>query len=228
MQGFVWDQNEYEFEDGNVIMLFDKVLYETLLLRYKEIRRGGSGGGEDPGYDIDPYLMSLPTDKIDSDYMNSRFHKYYKLVTEGADEETKSAMLNELHKSFATLTQEEQKYAHMIIHDIQNSTLEYDENKTIMDYISSYVSKAKNDEITIFVEAIGVNEDALRRFLAYNVSVNNIDEFGRFEKLKEEVDLDIAQKYFESKEGAPIPRRKIHPKVDKVLRDFILYGIFEP
>lgn len=227
VQGFVWEKDEYEFEDGNVKMLFDKVLYETLLLRYKEIKRGGPGGGEDVGYDIDPYLMSLPTDKIDSDYMNSRFHKYYKLVNEGADEETKSAMLNELHKSFATLTQEEQKYAHMVIHDIQNSTLEYDEDKTIMDYISSYVSKAKNDEITIFVEKIGINEDALRRFLAYHVNINNIDEFGRFEKLKQEVDLDIAQKYFEGKEGESIPRRKIHPKVDKVLRDFILFGTFE-
>ena len=227
VQGFVWEQKEYEFDNGNVTMLFDKVIYDTLLVRYKEIKHGDSDGREDPGYDIDPYLMSLPTDKIDSNYMNSRFHKYYKLVNEGADEETKSAMLNELHKSFATLTQEEQKYAHMVIHDIQNSTLEYDEHKTIMDYISSYVSKAKNDEIVIFVEAIGINEDALRRFLAYHVNVNNIDEFGRFEKLKQEVNLDVAQKYFEKKEGHPIPRRKIHPKVDKVLRDFILYGKFE-
>ena len=228
VQGFVWEKSEYEFEDGNVTILFSKVIYDTLLVRYKEIKRGSTDGGEDIGYDIDPYLMSLPTDKIDSDYMNSRFHKYYKLVNGEADEETKSAMLNELHKSFATLTQEEQKYAHMVIHDIQNSTLEYEENKTIMDYISSYVSKAKNDEIQDFAEVIGVNENALRRFLAYHVNVNNINEYGRFEKLKQEVDLDIAQKYFESKEGAPIPRRKIHPKVDKVLRDFILYGIFEP
>lgn len=97
-----------------------------------------------------------------------------------------------------------------------------------MDYISAYFSKSKNDEIIVFVESIGVNEDALRKFLTYHVNVNNIDEYGRFEKLKQEVDIDIAQKYFEKKEGAPIPRRKIHPKVDKVLRDFILYGIFEP
>lgn len=228
VQGFVWEQSEYEFDDEKVIMLFDKVTYDILLLRYKEIKRGGGCGGDDVGYDIDPYLMALPTDKIDSDYMNSRFHKYYKMVSEGADEETKASMLNELHKSFASLTQEEQKYAHMVIRDIQNSTLEYDEDKTIMDYISAYFSKAKNDEIVIFVESIGVNESALRRFLAYHVNVNNIDEYGRFEKLKQEVDLDIAQKYFEKKEGAPIPRRKIHPKVDKALRDFILYGIFEP
>lgn len=227
VQGFVWEKNAYEFEDGNVIMLFDKNIYNILLARYKEIIHEKDPRGGDVGYDIDPYLMSLPTEKIDSDYMNSKFHKYYKLVKEGADDETKSAMLNELHKSFATLTQEEQKYAHMVIHDIQNSTLEYDEKKTIMDYISSYVSKAKCDEITIFVQAIGINEEALRRFLAYHVNASNIDEYGRFEKLKKEVDLDVAQRYFERKEGAPIPRRKIHPKVDKVLRDFILYGVFE-
>lgn len=227
VQGFVWEKQEYSFDDGNVSMLFDKTIYNALLARYKEIKRGGSSV-EDGGYDFDPHLMALPIDRIDSNYMNSRFHKYYKMMKEGVNEETKTIMLNELHKLFATLTQEEQKYAHMVIHDIQNSTLEYDENKTIMDYISTYVSKAKNDEISVFVEKIGINEDALRRFLTYHVTTSNIDEFGRFEKLKQEVDLDIAQKYFEQKEGCSIPRRKIHPKVDKMLRDFILFGVFEP
>ncbi|CAI3677569.1 type I restriction enzyme, R subunit [Clostridium neonatale] len=222
VQGFVWEKSEYEFDDGNVVMLFDKVIYDTLLVRYKEIRRGGTGGGSEVGYDIDPYLMSLPTDKIDSDYMNSRFHKYYKMVKEGADEETKNAMLNELHKSFATLSQAEQKYAHMVIHDIQNGSLDFDDSKTIIDYISSYLSKAKNDELSAFAARIGIPENALRSFMSLNVDANNIDEFGRFEKLKQTIDIETAQKYFEEQEGKPIPRRKIHPKIDKLLRDFIL------
>lgn len=222
VQGFVWEKSEYEFDDGNVVMLFDKVIYDTLLVRYKEIRRGGTGGGSEVGYDIDPYLMSLPTDKIDSDYMNSRFHKYYKMVKEGADEETKNAMLNELHKSFATLSQAEQKYAHMVIHDIQNGSLDFDDSKTIIDYISSYLSKAKSDKLSAFAALIGIPENALRNFMSLNVDANNIDEFGRFEKLKQTIDIETAQKYFEEQEGKPIPRRKIHPKIDKLLRDFIL------
>lgn len=227
VQGFVWEKLQYGedegIEGGNVSMLIDKMTYETLLARYKELRRGGSSGdGSDVGYDIDPYLMSLPTDKIDSDYMNSRFRKYYKMVQEGADEEIKSAMLNELHKSFATLSQEEQKYAHMVIRDIQNSFLVYDESKSIKDYISSYRAKAKNDELYYFAIKLGVDEKALKDFMSLNVNEHNIDEFGRFEKLKQTIDIDIAQRYFEEKEGIKIPRRKIHPKIDKVLREFIL------
>ena len=227
VQGFVWEQSEYIFEDGNVRMLFDRAIYDILLMRYKELKRGGSGGHEEVGYDIDPYLMSLPTDKIDADYMNSRFQKYYKLVREDADEETKNAMLNELHKSFASLSQEEQKYAHMVIHDIQNSTLEYDESKTITDYIASYKLKAKNDEIAVVATAIGLDESLLREFMSYHVNANNIDEFGRFEKLKMEINIEIAQRYFEEKEGVSIPKRKIHPKIDKFLRKFILEGVIE-
>ncbi len=222
VQGFVWEKSEYEFEDGNVVMLLDKVIYDILLVRYKEIRRGGDGGGSEVGYDIDPYLMSLPTDKIDADYMNSRFQKYYKMIKEGVDEETRNSMLNELHKSFATLNQIEQKYAHMVIHDIQNGSLEFDESKTITDYISSYRSKAKNDELVEFANRIGIPQHLLREFMSLNVNASNIDEFGRFENLKKKIDIDVAQKYFEAQEGETIPRRKVHPKIDKLLRDFIL------
>lgn len=228
VQGFVWEKLKYGEDegifDGNVTVLFDKITYETLLARYKELRRGGSGTSADVGYDIDPYLMSLPTDKIDSDYMNSRFRKYYKMVQEGANEENKSDMLNELHKSFATLSQEEQKYAHMVIRDIQNSVLLYDESKSIKDYISSYKTKAKNEELHNFAIKLGIDENALREFMSLNVNEHNIDEFGRFEKLKQTIDIDIAQLYFEGKEGLSIPRRKIHPKIDKMLREFILNG----
>lgn len=228
VQGFVWEKLEYGEDEGildeNVTMLFDKITYETLLARYKELRRGSSGTSSDVGYDIDPYLMSLPTDKIDSDYMNSRFRKYYKMVQEGADEETKSAMLNELHKSFATLSQEEQKYAHIVIRDIQNSFLVYDESKSIKDYISSYRAKAKNDELHNFAIKLGVEESTLKIFMSLHINEHNIDEYGRFEKLKQTVDIDIAQRYFEGIEGMRIPRRKIHPKIDKMLREFILTG----
>ena len=44
--------------------------------------------------------------------MNSRFNKYLKLLqSDEATESTKSKALAELHKTFAMLTQEEQKYA---------------------------------------------------------------------------------------------------------------------
>lgn len=63
--------------------------------------------------------------------------------------------------------------------------------------------------------------------MTYHVNVNNIDEFGHFEKLKMDIDIEVAHRYFEEKEGVSIPRRKIHPMIDRYLRRFILEGIIE-
>lgn len=117
VQGFIWEELTYEFdvEDGTketCTLDFDKQVYDILLQHYKELRCSGTGsGGEDEAYDIDPYLMALSTEKIDSDYMDSRFKKYVKLLNEKEDENAINDMLNELHRSFASLSQEEQKFA---------------------------------------------------------------------------------------------------------------------
>ena len=42
-----------------------------------------------------------------------------------------------------------------------------------------------------------------------------------------DIDIDVAHRYFEGKEGVSIPRRKIHPMIDRFLRRFILEGIIE-
>jgi type I restriction enzyme R subunit len=81
-----------------------------------------------------------------------------------------------------------------------------------------------NDELHNFAIKLGIDENALKYFLSLNVNEQNIDEFGRFEKLKQTINMDIAQRYFEKIEGMEIPRRKIHPKIDKILREFILNG----
>jgi type I restriction enzyme R subunit len=71
IQGFKWEQTEYELE-------LDEQTYLVLALRYKELYdEGGGGGGEsDAPYDLDGYLTEIDTGMIDNDYMNSRFEKY--------------------------------------------------------------------------------------------------------------------------------------------------------
>ena len=52
------------------------------------------------------------TGVIDADYMNSRFVKYIKLINQtSVSEELVTQALDELHKTFAMLSQDEQKYA---------------------------------------------------------------------------------------------------------------------
>ena len=69
--------------------------------------------------------------------MNSRFDKYMKLIhQDDATAEAQEEALNELHKTFAALTQDEQKYANIFLHDIQRGDVSVEEGKSLRDYIT--------------------------------------------------------------------------------------------
>lgn len=233
VQGFIWDELTYEFdmEDGSketYTLDFNKHVYDTLLQRYKELRRGGIGNGEgEEAYDIDPYLMSLSTEKIDSDYMDSRFKKYVALLNNNADEDTISNMLNELHRSFASLSQEEQKYANILLKDIQNHDIVVNGDKNVREYIVEYQTRAKSNQVIIFAKALGLDEKKLQTMMEKHVGENEINAFGQYDELIQNVDIEVAKKYFDKVEGNDIPKRKIRAKLDELLRRFILEGGFD-
>lgn len=226
IQGFVWGPLSYRFESENgfttVDLHLDETTYLILVLRYKELfSSSGGGASEDVPYEIDTYLTEINTGVIDADYMNSRFRKYLKALQNGEETE---AVLDELHKSFATLTQEEQRYANIFLHDVQNGDVVVEPGRTLRDYITEYMTRAKNDQIHCFASAIGVDESELRAFLQIKVTEANINEYGRFDRLKATVDSAVAKAYFEKIEGKEIKKFKIPMKVDQALRKFILEG----
>lgn len=230
IQGFTWNKLSYEFKNvGRKVIInlhLDETTYLILALRYKELFSGGSGGTgvEDVPYEIDSYLTEINTGVIDANYMNSRFKKYIKALQDGAET---AAVLDELHKSFATLTQEEQKYANIFLHDVQNGDVIVDEGKTLRNYITEYMTSAKNDQIHRFATAIGVDETILRSFMQSKITEANINEFGKFDTLKATVDTEKAKTFLEMIEGKPIKKFQINMKIDQMLRRFILEGGFD-
>jgi len=60
-----------------------------------------------------------------------------------------------------------------------------------------------------------------------NVNEKNLNQFGRFDALKETVDKAKAKAYFESKEGASISTFHINIKIDQLLKEFITRGGFD-
>jgi type I restriction enzyme R subunit len=54
-----------------------------------------------------------------------------------------------------------------------------------------------------------------------------MNEYGRFEELKNTVDRSKAKEYFEGIEKTKIKDYRINAKIDKLLREFILSGGFE-
>jgi hypothetical protein len=101
------------------------------------------------------------------------------------DKEQMQKTLDDLHKSFAILTQEEQKYANIFLHDVQSGNIIVEEGKTIRDYISQYLFEAKNDQIFRISKALGLDERKLRNMMDSGVNELNINEFGRFDDLYE-------------------------------------------
>lgn len=232
VQGFRWEQQEYVFADTDTQKMFslkvssDEKTYKVLALRYKELLQRDES---EPGlvdtipYDIEGYLTTIDTADIDADYMNSRFAKYMKLL----DQKDSSAELkqaeDELHKTFATLSQEEQKMANIFLRDIQRGDVRPEPGKTLRDYITEYIFKAKDDQIRRFATLFGIDESKLRAIMKLRVTEANINEFGRFDALKATVDRQKAKSYFEQIEGEKIIPPKVPMKMDSLLRKFIIH-----
>ena len=200
-----------------------------MALRYKELFSGNGGwSSNDVPYDIDGYLTEIDTGKIDADYMNSRFEKYLKtLVKPDANPDELQETLDELHKSFASLTREEQKYANIFLHDVQHGNVNLDSGKTLREYITEYQSNAKNYQIHKLSKAFGLDEVKLRAMMDIGLTEANINEYGHFNDLKSTVDKNKAKDYFEKLEGITIPAFKINIKVHNLLQKFIINGGFE-
>lgn len=168
--------------------------------------------------------------KTKADYaflMNSRFEKYLKALQSDAPAEVIEQTLNELHKTFASLSQEEQKFANIFLRDVERGDAKIEEGKTLQDYIAEYQVNAKNDQIHRFAVALGVDEGKLRTIMALHVTESNINEYGRFNALVETVDKAVAKHYFETTEGQPVPSFKLSMKINAILRKFILSDGFE-
>lgn len=227
IQGFTWDKLSYKETgwDERIDLRFDETVYLILALRYRELFSSSGGGAVgDVPYEIDTYLTEINTGVIDTNYMNSRFQKYLKALQDG--EET-AAVLDELHKSFATLSQIEQKYANIFLHDVQSGDVIVEEEKTLRDYITEYMTRAKNDQIHRFAVATGVDEAELRTFMQLKVTEANINEFGRFDRLKGTVDRALAKAFIEKLEGCTIKPFQVNMKIDQILRRFILEDGFD-
>ena len=234
IQGFKWNQPEYIFGKGkqrNVItMKFDENTYLILALRYKELFNGGGGGVgiDDVPFELTGYLTEIDTGVIDAEYMNSRFAKYLKIIKQNdADNEQIQQTLDELHKSFASLTQEEQKYANIFLHDVQSGNVTVEIGNTFRESIVEYQCKAKNAEIYHISHILGLDETKLRTLMNSGITEQNINEYARFDELKNTVNKAKAKMYFEKLEGTTIPPFKINIKVHNLLQKFIISGGFE-
>lgn len=225
------DEDSFKVAEDSEEYIGDNIteeIFNALKQRYKEIRPSKTEGDSEAIYDIKGYIIEVDPVKVNHDYMNSRFEKYLKaLEQDNISEEELNKTLNDFHKSFATLSQIEQKYANIFLHDIQSGNVKIFEGKKFIDYITEYQKNAENDIIKKVSFGLGLDENKLRNLINSDVDESNINEFGRFDDLKSTIDIEKAKKYFQEIENKEISIFEVNIKVDKLLRNFIITGNIE-
>lgn len=233
IQGFVWAKKFYEktvddIENKELIeVLATEETYQILQQRYKELRGDGGSSKEDEEvtFSIDPYLTEQNTGVIDYNYMNSRFEKWKKQLDQpGVPQETVDETMEELHKSFAFLSQEDQKYANLFLHDVQTGDATFQEGATFQDYIYQYRNKEKIAQVNKVHKYLGVDENLMYELLADDITPENINEYGRFDALKNTVVRDQAANYFTRLDGKQVPKFRVNNRVNTLLTQFLVEG----
>lgn len=231
VQGFTWEQREYVIrqDDGDEIRLelpLDERTYLVLAQRYKELftKPGEPGGNFEAPYDLKGYLTEIDTGLIDADYMNANFRKWLKALDE--DDSQIAAATEALHRSFATLSQEEQRLAELFLHDVERGDVAVEEGRTLRDYITAYANKEKNGQIDKLIDAFGLDGDLLREMMRLDLNEANLNEYARFDKLKASIDKDKAADFFTA-DNYIVSRFTVNMLANKLVREFVLEGGFD-
>lgn len=204
-------------------------VFVFLLQRYKELARKVDENErqkrpDDVPYDLESHIISIDTGKIDTDYMNSRFAKFYKRLLDKAEESQIAEARQELHQSFAYLSKEEQKAAYLFLSDIESGDVQCDPDKTFSDYITEYMQRDYDDNVHDFAEKLGLDEPKLRALLKLRLEPKRIDGDPLFKELKSNCNWGQAKVFLEQYEGRTLipPKPKVTALIHKYLREFLL------
>lgn len=226
LQGFRWDKATYIVDERRYTLHHDEHSYNTLAQRYKELFTSSddeSHHKEDLPYEVDPYLVEINTEQIDTDYMNRNFERYVKaLHQEGVSKQELDRLLNELSTSFASLPQAEQRFAEVLLHEIQTNDIVLEPDKSCRDYITDYMRRSQEAAVNELVESLGIDRGILQQIIDRHPTEKDLDQFGQFDRLKESVDRDRAKAYFQQTTGEALSGFNLTIAIDGHLRDFIL------
>lgn len=223
IQWFTW--KEYWDPSG----IFNQERYQALVLRYKEINNI-PWETHPPEWeielDLDPSIISIDTQKIDDDYMNHHFEKYCVALSRW---EATGTLLENLHKTFANLNQDDQRYASIIITDIQSGKLLIDEweSKSFRDFITEYKKEKEDKNIAKLLEIFWVDEKLLKELIISSAWSDTVTPYSKFEQLKQGINKEKVKHFFEQKEWTNLSTLKINIKASNFLEQFILRGGFE-
>lgn len=217
IQGLKWDD----------LSELDEATYEILVQRYNEVARTVGTGTFDLPYDLEKDISTSVSAKIDTDYMNNNFKKYLRLLdVKDVDPKDLQKALDELHRSFAGLSQEEQKAANDILTEIQLGRFSVDPAVSIRDAITERLGQTRLGYIKKLNQALGVDEFLVQNILKYKNTESTINEFGRLDAIIATLDETKTKLFFTEKEGTD-PGWEWKLKATDLIREFIFKEGFD-
>ena len=224
-QLFTWTKKTYITEDaGEVTVDLDERTYEILHQRYSEIPRTVQPGS-DMIYDIKAFLTEVSSNEINRAFMESQFAEVLKDLSNGAKPEDIKALLDDLKSSFAQLPAEDQITAEAILEDIYSGALkDFDEGKTLAEYIEIYKRNTLKANIEKFSNAFGFDKDKLARIMVFHLKEEKLYEGGLFDQIMETLDRTKAKETMEALEDCVIRPHRVVQKAEGYLKKFILSG----
>ena len=234
VQGFRWMKHSYDFEhdDGSkskVELTLDENTFNIIKQRYKELFGGGGTGSTGiPPYDLDPTLVSISAEKINYDYMESNFKKYIKEIQMyGKDGKAALNILNVLRQSFASLSQDDQKLANIIINDIQRGDLEITDKDSLTDLINKYRNNKRDKAIHNFCLKWFIPEAKFRIFADQYTTLGKINEYGKLDKIVDCADRAKIAERLSAERKKKIPGFIASRELQSAIRNFMVSGCIE-
>nr|WP_275070176.1 hypothetical protein [Providencia sp. G1(2023)] len=111
--------------------------------------------------------------------------------------------------------------AKLFLHDLQRGDAQLIEGYTFRDYINTYKNNAENALFNTVVDALGLHKGLLIALMSDNVSEKNLNNFSRFDALKDSVDKTKAKAYFDKQDGVALSPFKLNMRIEQFLKQFI-------
>ena len=136
---------------------------------------------------------------------------------EGSDayEKLKAAAIAEIRKNLGMLSEIQQRYAKLILFDIENEILVVEEGRKFMDYIQEYMARIERENIESFSAILGIDAEEL--YILYKeYSSGEVDPL-KLEKLKKTADFERVKAYYGC--TALKARARLHADLKKFIEE---------
>ena len=165
-------------------------IYNILEQRYKDfIYSRGESSGIRLGYDLTSNLTEIEQDKIDADYLEEHFKQIVPKLLSDIEEDEKERIIKEFSEQLAILSEDDQRYANIIIYDIKDNKLEVN-NRTLIELIIKYKENDENQKVLNFSKKYGLDESILHRIYHmpgnHDIEISKLRDTCNYEKLMDE------------------------------------------